>query len=599
MYLKSNVYSVNIILLAVTLLFSSTIIAQKSKDSLAYYRVKINQTDLAVDSVAYYYDISREFVDFYEGLRLHKQELKYLIQQGHKSRSRQKIKLLLKIAKENKCPVLEGEIHLYFSNYYYYYFGQYALSYKESLKSIGIFEAIPQEEITAYNTRNNTNYMRDDFIIPYYLNIGTILARNGDFKKAEEYYKTSLNYAIKKKDKSTELSSRFNLIVLDRYAKKFLKANIAIEKLENTFDISPPELAMIQFEKAENYIGINMLEEAERIVDKLLASHDNTGGVKKVELYFFKSKIAHKRKKYAQELYFLNKSLEAYESIDDTRFAIDLYKALAESETLHHHIEVANKWYQKTLAIQDSLVAQNEYDLYNKIEIEHEIVIQKGKHEDLLKIIKAKKKRSKFLIWTIVLGFILSLLLVYILLVSKKNSKRKIQLDEQNLQLKEIALEKKRLLKKEQTQKTQDELVNKRRELMLLLLNVIKRKSKTKKIEKVFNQVKNKAVISQEDISHLKKYIVKQSKDLDRGLVLQQEIVNTRKGFFVKLLQDFPDLSKTELRLLAYIKSEVKTKEIAENQHISVDAVRKTRHRIRKKIGLSAKESLEKFIAKY
>jgi DNA-binding CsgD family transcriptional regulator len=41
------------------------------------------------------------------------------------------------------------------------------------------------------------------------------------------------------------------------------------------------------------------------------------------------------------------------------------------------------------------------------------------------------------------------------------------------------------------------------------------------------------------------------------------------------------------------------TKEIADVQYVSIDAIRKSRYRIRKKLNLDSKESLEKFILKF
>ncbi len=69
--------------------------------------------------------------------------------------------------------------------------------------------------------------------------------------------------------------------------------------------------------------------------------------------------------------------------------------------------------------------------------------------------------------------------------------------------------------------------------------------------------------------------------------------------FFNIMLHDFPNLTQTELKILAYIRINLSTKEIADIQNVSLDAIRKTRYRIRKKLELKPKQSLEKFILQY
>ena len=89
------------------------------------------------------------------------------------------------------------------------------------------------------------------------------------------------------------------------------------------------------------------------------------------------------------------------------------------------------------------------------------------------------------------------------------------------------------------------------------------------------------------------------SEELNGEENVQQQLVNTHKDFFHKLLQDYPKLTKTELKILAYLRVGLTTKEIAEVQYVSVDAIRKSRYRIRKKMSLSSEDSLENLILQY
>lgn len=66
--------------------------------------------------------------------------------------------------------------------------------------------------------------------------------------------------------------------------------------------------------------------------------------------------------------------------------------------------------------------------------------------------------------------------------------------------------------------------------------------------------------------------------------------------FFARLKERFPDLSKNELRLCAYIRLNMSAKEIAQVLSVRADTVNTSRYRLRKKIGLPQGTSLDSFI---
>jgi tetratricopeptide (TPR) repeat protein len=67
-------------------------------------------------------------------------------------------------------------------------------------------------------------------------------------------------------------------------------------------------------------------------------------------------------------------------------------------------------------------------------------------------------------------------------------------------------------------------------------------------------------------------------------------------GFFEKLLERGPDLSRSELRTCALLRLNLPTKEIARLLNLSSASVDATRHHIRKKLNLDPKENLTSFL---
>lgn len=65
------------------------------------------------------------------------------------------------------------------------------------------------------------------------------------------------------------------------------------------------------------------------------------------------------------------------------------------------------------------------------------------------------------------------------------------------------------------------------------------------------------------------------------------------KGFEKQAVEKYPDITKNELRLMALLKMNLSSKEIANILNISSDGVKKARQRLRKKMNLSPHDSLE------
>jgi len=68
------------------------------------------------------------------------------------------------------------------------------------------------------------------------------------------------------------------------------------------------------------------------------------------------------------------------------------------------------------------------------------------------------------------------------------------------------------------------------------------------------------------------------------------------KDFFIKLRRDYPGLTQAEIRLIALSKLDLSKNEMAEMLGVSLDAIRKTRQRIRKKLDLADERALDNFL---
>lgn len=76
--------------------------------------------------------------------------------------------------------------------------------------------------------------------------------------------------------------------------------------------------------------------------------------------------------------------------------------------------------------------------------------------------------------------------------------------------------------------------------------------------------------------------------------------VQVHPDFYSHLQVDYPSLTHNELRLCAFIKANLSTKEIAAITNIAVDSVKTARKRLRRSLGLSGKDiTLQEFLSQY
>ncbi|TAE11866.1 MAG: tetratricopeptide repeat protein [Bacteroidetes bacterium] len=93
---------------------------------------------------------------------------------------------------------------------------------------------------------------------------------------------------------------------------------------------------------------------------------------------------------------------------------------------------------------------------------------------------------------------------------------------------------------------------------------------------------------------------VRNTIDLDKDWEnFQRHFTEVHPKFFTKLLENFPTLSQTELKLLAYIRMKLSNKEMASLMNVATKSVEMSRYRLKKKFNLGAEESLDRWVESY
>ena len=153
-------------------------------------------------------------------------------------------------------------------------------------------------------------------------------------------------------------------------------------------------------------------------------------------------------------------------------------------------------------------------------------------------------------------------------------------------------------IEKLKNDKLQIKILAKDKELVSNSLQVVK---KNKTLNSIIHKLKEINASTADDatktqFSKLQKSIVKEVQSDKSWKDLEKHIKNVHYDFLKRLKEKYPTVTPRELDLATYLLLNMSTKEIAEIMNISTGGVDLSRHRLRKKFGLSKKENLVGFL---
>ncbi|WOC40426.1 triple tyrosine motif-containing protein [Polaribacter sp. HL-MS24] len=197
---------------------------------------------------------------------------------------------------------------------------------------------------------------------------------------------------------------------------------------------------------------------------------------------------------------------------------------------------------------------------------------------------------SNALISVYVFAFLLFLYFFH--LASKryyKNQREKLlERAQKELELKE--LESTQKIIKINNEKLRNDIENKNRELAISTMNIIKK-------NEFLNSIKSELINSDlKQNSSVVKIIDKNLNNTDDWKMFQEAFNNADKNFLKKVKSKHPNLTPNDLRLCAYLRLNLSSKEIAPLLNISPRSVEVKRYRLRKKMSLPHDSNLTNYI---
>jgi tetratricopeptide (TPR) repeat protein len=215
-----------------------------------------------------------------------------------------------------------------------------------------------------------------------------------------------------------------------------------------------------------------------------------------------------------------------------------------------------------------------------------------------------RQERSLHQIWLfVVIGVLIAITIIAILIIKSQKLKIKTEraLAEKEAQLME---ERKTLFETELRNRElselslQSQLDFKNKELASYTLNLIQKNEILEDVKQYVEEIRNTpdAQIRQKltGLVNMVNYSFHLDKDWENFKLHFEQV---HQNFFKKLIEKNPDLSANDLKLCALIKLNMDNREIATILNISQESAKVARHRLRKKLDLSAEQTLIAFLA--
>ena len=192
------------------------------------------------------------------------------------------------------------------------------------------------------------------------------------------------------------------------------------------------------------------------------------------------------------------------------------------------------------------------------------------------------------------------------LIIGKKVYETKLKKDQQKIANK-LKQEHEEYLKKEaeatekqinkiQTEKLQTELAGKSRELANSAMSLVYKNELLQKISQELNKLKEGQKPQEDQLRKIQKIIDDGMNDERDWNLFENSFNEAHESFFKKLKANHPDLVPNDLKLCAYLRMNMSSKEMASLLNISVRGVEIRRYRLRKKLAVPHDKNLTEFL---
>lgn len=307
------------------------------------------------------------------------------------------------------------------------------------------------------------------------------------------------------------------------------------------------------------------------------------------DILFRLGNLFFEKKDYTQSELFLNRALPYIKQLNRLSNESEIYAMLSEIHVVQGDDRTAFVYLNESVRLKDSLAIQEKTNQIQRAKSRSELT----NYQQQLQIIQQEAKIRDSRALLIILGLLLALVVIASILLylgrERKLRKMKILQLEQQLENEEINNQLEKIAHERQMEE-------KEREMATTHLLVTEKNKVLENLLTTFRPFYEEKKLSKELWMEMKKFTTDNLKKEGEWEKSKIHFEKVHPDFFKKLKEIAPNLTENDLRLSAYIRIGMRTKQIAEMLSVRQGSVLTNRYNLKKKLNLNKEESLDDFI---
>lgn len=429
----------------------------------------------------------------------------------------------------------------------YYDIGYQAKSSEHFFASLKIYEKLDDKEGIGANL----------------CRIGTLYLDQKDYEKAVEYYTMSIEIAREINSNEGIASNLNNLAKVYFEKQEFEKALEIYEEAlainleeENTYLIASNYLniADVYLEMKQYPVASSNLQSAEKMFEKL----GNRLRLAKTRIMLAEVYFATGQMKQSEDLALI--TLEIGMENNYKEIIVSSSGLLSRLNLSQSDSAAAFRYFSLEQQYRDSLFLEEKQKTLTKLELQYQF----EKIENKLHLARQRRNTAIFIISTVLF---LSLVIIVLILKQLKLKARKMQLEKANYE---------------------KELEFKNKEMVLNVMSLMKKNEMLAGLSEKLISI-DEETTSPESKDTIKKVAVEIQKSQEKEIwkEFSMRFKEVHGDFYNKLLEKFPTLTPNELKLCAFLRLNMSSKDIAELTGQRVTSLETARYRLRQKLGIA------------
>jgi len=276
-------------------------------------------------------------------------------------------------------------------------------------------------------------------------------------------------------------------------------------------------------------------------------------------------------------LEFLTRGVNLAAEVGSNPLLADFAELLYTYYNDNHHSDSALKYHVLLKDLNDKMKMEESVKELTRMELTSQF-----KEKEKIQLLEQKRKELYYMLGGITLFLIL--IIVTLLYFLSQNRLRRMKLEKINADLgsKNLSLEKENLAK---------ELEFKKKEITLNVMSLMKKNEMLSDISKKIVEFREKAIHAETNdaLKHIGKELQKSTEE-ETLKEFSLRFMEVHKEFYDTILLKFPELTPSELKLCAFLRLNMTTKEISELTGQRLNTLENARYRLRQKLGISNSE---------